>query len=225
MAKPHQIGTAERAHGILLPTVRSLMAFANATYSMWARCLCWACMLANITAVDYNTSTPFIPLLLTEAHIDKRKILPFGCLAIVHRSKEQVIGGKLDVRGIIGAFIGLADNDSFKLGIKVLAPDGTIISTAFYTFDETYFPWRKAGERRLHNDGTFGSELETSSVYRDQHAFSFTFDYDRLFTNDEDWRILVTGFLLTYPQHTITMVLLALLQRDAVISANDSILR
>ncbi len=81
IATPHQIGTAERAHGILLPTVRSLMAFANAPYSMWARCLCWACMLANITAVDYNTSEPFIPLLLTEAHIDKRKILPFGCLA------------------------------------------------------------------------------------------------------------------------------------------------
>ena len=35
---PHQINTAERAHGLLLPTVRSLMAFANAPYNMWANC-------------------------------------------------------------------------------------------------------------------------------------------------------------------------------------------
>jgi len=171
IAAPHQIMLAERNHGILLPTVRALMSFSNAPYRLWANCIMWACVLHNISAHGYNTKTPSIPFFATKQTIDKKLLLPFGCLIIVHRDKAQVVDGKLDPRGLFGVFIGLADEYEFKKGIKVLLPNGEIIQTCFFTSDIAYFPWRLPGQRRLLSDGTFGKEIETSMIFPQEPPF------------------------------------------------------
>jgi hypothetical protein len=168
---PHQIQIAERNHDILLSTMRALMSFANAPYRLWANCIVWSCMLHNVSAVDYKTSEPIIPYHATDQPIDKNLLLPFGCLVVVHRDKDQVKDGKLDQRGQFGAFIGLADRFEFKKGIKVMLPGDVIVETCFFTSDETYFPWRPAGQRRLLRDGTFGQELETNAIFRGELDF------------------------------------------------------
>jgi transposase InsO family protein len=110
---PHQIQIAEKNHDILLSTMRALMSFANAPYRLWANCIVWTCMLHNVSAIDYGTSVAVIPYHATNQTIDTNLLLPFGCLIIVHRDKDQVNDGKLDPRGLYGVFIGLADRFDF----------------------------------------------------------------------------------------------------------------
>jgi hypothetical protein len=128
-------------------------------------------MLHNVSAIDYGTSVPVIPYHATNQTIDTNLLLPFGCLIIVHRDKDQVNDGKLDPRGLYGVFIGLADRYDFKKGIKVILPGDVIIETCFFTSDTTYYPWRPVGQRRLLRDGTFGKELETSSIFKGEVDF------------------------------------------------------
>jgi hypothetical protein len=180
IAAPHQIGLAERNHGVLLPTVRALMAFANAPYRLWACCLRWTCMLHNVSAVDYKTQ-PRIPFHILDKSIDNNLLIPFGCLVTIHRDKSQVHDGKLDPRGVFGAFIGLADQFSFKKGIKVYTRNNVIIETCFFSYDDTLYPWRPAGQRRLLSDGTFGQEIETNDIFKTESIF----DENELFVKDD----------------------------------------
>jgi hypothetical protein len=128
-------------------------------------------MLHNVTAVDYNTAEPVIPYHATDQPIDTNLLLPFGCLIIVHRDKDQVNDGKLDPRGLFGVFIGLADRFDFKKGIKVILPGDVIVETCFFSSDTTYYPWRPVGQRRLLGDGTFGKELETNVIFEGEVDF------------------------------------------------------
>ena len=97
-------------------------------------------------------------------------------VSLLFTEKGQVADGKLDPRGLFGAFCGLADRDNFKKGIVVRLTNGTIAETCFFTFDLSYFPWRLPGERRLLSDGTFGSEAETSTFEKKE-----LFDDTKLF--------------------------------------------
>ena len=161
---PHQIAIAERNHGILLSMMRAMMALLHAPKSMWAAALIYAAFLCNHMASEYKVNaTAQIPYMSLGMTYMREFMFPFGCLVWIHKSKQKVEDGKLDVRAIYAIYIGVGMTQGVK-GIKVLTSSGHIETSIHYGVDKTYFPWRPEGNRRLLPDGTFGRDLETTDV-------------------------------------------------------------
>jgi hypothetical protein len=163
---PHQISAAERNHGVLLCTMRAIMAFCNAPNGFWALALKYAAVLNNHMAVDYQSGSPQIPWLAVGGRLDLDALLIFGCLVILVKTKAQVDDGKLSQRGVVAVFVGWALDDGTK-SIFAYTTDGNLVKSVFYLADYTYFPLRPAGERRLLPSGRFGSEGEVESRFRE----------------------------------------------------------
>ena len=162
---PHQIRVVETAHSVINSTMRAIMYFANAPREIWALGRRYSALLNNMMATRYNQgSKAIIPLLALGVKIDFASLLPFGCLVMCHRAKEQVKDGYCDTRGVEGAFVGYSWMDGVK-GLMVYLSTGKIVTTVFWKADATYFPWRPDGQRRLKSDGSFGDEGETARVF------------------------------------------------------------
>ena len=162
---PHQIRVVETAHSVINSTMRAIMYFANAPREIWALGRRYSALLNNMMATRYNQgSKAIIPLLALGVKIDFASLLPFGCLVMCHRAKEQVKDGYCDTRGVEGAFVGYSWMDDVK-GLMVYLSTGKIVTTVFWKADATYFPWRPDGQRRLKSDGSFGDEGETARVF------------------------------------------------------------
>ena len=162
---PHQIRVVETAHAVVNATMRAIMHFANAPREMWAVARRYSALLNNIMATRCNqASKAVIPLLALNVKIDYASLLPFGCLIMCHRAKEQVTDGYCDTRGVAGAFVGYSWMDDVK-GLMVYLASGKIVTTVFWKADATYFPWRPDGQRRLLPDGSFGDEGETARIF------------------------------------------------------------
>ena len=139
---PHQIAIAERNHGILLSMMRAMMALSHAPKSMWAAALIYAAFLCNHMASEYKVNaTAQIPYMSLGMTYMREFMFPFGCLVWIHRSKQKVEDGKLDVRANYAIYIGVGMTQGVK-GIKVLTSSGHIETSIHYGVDKTYFPWR-----------------------------------------------------------------------------------
>jgi hypothetical protein len=169
VAAPHQIAQDERNHGVLLSTMRAIMLFSRAYYPLWALALKYSCILNNHMATDYtDDEKAFIPWQSVIKSLDVKQLYIFGCLIIMHASKEQVEDGKLDPRGVPAVFVGWGIQEGKKAiacYTEQLYKGENVHYVCFYAVDETYFPMRPAGQRRLLADGTFGSEGETAGVF------------------------------------------------------------
>ena len=193
VATPHMIRRGELNHAILNATMRAIMSFANAPRNTWALARKWAAVLNNFLATKYNTPDAFVPWYSVEGvTMDVDAMLPFGCLVVVHKAKEQVQDGYCDQRGEAGAFVGWAYQEGVK-AVSVLLPGDKLVHTVFYKADVAYFPWRPDGQRRLLDDGTFGGERETARVF--SHVPE-TVDFGELldaFKGDDDVEGAVEG--------------------------------
>ena len=137
---PHQIRVVETAHAVVNATMRAIMHFANAPREMWAVARRYSALLNNIMATRCNqASKAVIPLLALNVKIDYASLLPFGCLIMCHRAKEQVTDGYCDTRGVAGAFVGYSWMDDVK-GLMVYLASGKIVTTVFWKAHATYFP-------------------------------------------------------------------------------------
>ena len=183
---PHMIRRGELNHAIINATMRAIMSFANAPRETWALARKYACVLNNYLATKYNTPEVFVPWYqIPGMTLDVDALLPFGCLVIAHKAKEQVEDGYCDQRGVAGAFVGWSLHDGIK-AITVLLPGNKIEHTVFYKADPSYYPWRPDGQRRLLNDGTFGDEGETARVFADiPKAFKWS-ELLKAFDDDDD---------------------------------------
>ena len=162
---PHMIRRGEANHAILNATMRSIMSFAYAPRNTWALARKYSAVLNNFLATKYNTPGVFVPWHKLGVPLDVEGLLPFGCLVIMHKAKEQVDDGYVDQRGEYGVFVGWAHQEGEK-AISVLKPNEKYPeNTVFYKADVSYFPWRPDGQRRLLNDGTFGDEGETVRIF------------------------------------------------------------
>ena len=151
------------------------MYFANAPREIWALGRRYSALLNNMMATRYNQgSKAIIPLLALGVKIDFASLLPFGCLVMCHRAKEQVKDGYCDTCGVEGAFVGYSWMDDVK-GLVVYPSTGKIVTTVFWKADATYLPWRPDGQRRLKSDGSFGDEGRTARVFS-QIPKTYSFD-------------------------------------------------
>ena len=164
VATPHQIAQGERNHGVLLPTMRAIMAFAGASNKLWAFAIRYAAVLCNHMATDYNTQQAFIPWMKIVQKLDWPSLLPFGCQVTKFVSKQDAEDGKASPRGVVGVFVGVGIFEGRK-AILVLTPDEKVSDTVFFVADETYFPLRPRGQRRFLPTGVFGDEGETAQMF------------------------------------------------------------
>ena len=77
----------------------------------------------------------------------------------------EVDDGKLDPRGVAGCFVGWGLQEGRKAILVYTENPVQVRASCFFSVDETYFPLRFQGRRRLLSDGTFGSEGETASIF------------------------------------------------------------
>ena len=167
---PHQISIDERNHGVLLSTMRAIMALSHAPVEFWAAALKYSAVLNNNMASKYKSNdTAHIPWLTVGMAYAAQLLHPFGCFCILHKTKHQVIDGKTSVRGVYGVYLGIGLAEGVK-GIRAITNEGKIEHSAFFTCQDNYFPWRPPGNRLLLNDGTFGNERETTELFKDIKA-------------------------------------------------------
>ena len=100
------------------------MYFANSPREIWALGRRFSALLSSMMATRYNQgSKAIIPLLALGVKIDVASLLPFGCLVMCHRAKEQVKDGYCGTRGVGGAFVGYSRMDDAK-GLVAYLPTG-----------------------------------------------------------------------------------------------------
>ena len=163
---PHQIAQGERTHGVLMSTTRAIMHFAYARYELWALGIKYSAVLNNHMAVDYTShDDAHVPWMSLSSSLDYEHLYIFGCLVIMHQGKDEVNDGKLDPRGVAGCFVGWGLQDGRKAILVYTESPVLVRASCFFSVDETYFPLRPDGQRRLLSDGTFGSEGETASIF------------------------------------------------------------
>ena len=93
-----------------------------------------------------QASKAVIPLLALDVKIDYASLLPFGCLIMRHRAKEQVMDGYCDTRGVAGVFVGYSWMDDVK-GLMVYFASRKIVTTVFAPRTHSG-PRRSRGRRR-----------------------------------------------------------------------------
>ena len=140
-------------------------------------------------AVDYTShNDAHVPWMSLSSSLDYEHLYIFGCLVIMQQGKDEVNDGKLDPRGIIGCFVGWGLQDGRKAILVYTESPVLVRASWLISVDETYFPLRPDGQRRLLSDGAFGYERETASIF----SKSSTHDPAAYTPEDEEIVINVT---------------------------------
>jgi hypothetical protein len=104
------------------------------------------------SALTAKHQTPVSPYLLVYGQKPSFSNLhPFGCLCWVYISKQQSTGWKLSARGLPCVFLGLGNWQGRKAFLALDLSTRRVHATVNAKFDETFFPCRPEGYRRIHN--------------------------------------------------------------------------
>ena len=143
--EPRQNPLAERSIGITTALARSMLATSNAPLKLWWFARQYACEIANMFALSHDA----IPFEVFFQKLPNGSLyFPFGCFAWIWRDRKHSEDPKFLATGYKGIIIGTGLYDGRK-AFRVYTDDGKVKYAVSVTVDQTYFPYRPAGERRL----------------------------------------------------------------------------
>ena len=140
-------GVAERAIRSIFAQVRADLETSGAPRSFWPQAVVHSVDILNRTTCPPHNRHSCYEALTT----DKPRIMsiwPWGCRAWAVRPSQQRRKTGIESTGSMGMNLGrsAAQPGAYDLWIPC---EGRIMSSPEVYFDETLFPWRKAGDQRL----------------------------------------------------------------------------
>jgi len=150
-----QNGIPERHGGVKCQMIRGMLSTSRLPSYTWGYASYYAVYIKNrvpSSALTAKHQTPVSPYLLVYGQKPSFSNLhPFGCLCWVYISKQQSTGWKLSARGLPCVFLGLGNWQGRKAFLALDLSTRRVHATVNAKFDETYFPCRPEGYRRIHN--------------------------------------------------------------------------
>jgi hypothetical protein len=175
-----QNGIPERHGGVKCQMIRGMLSTSRLPSYTWGYASYYAVYIKNrvpSSALSAKHQTPTSPYLLVFGQRPNFSTLhPFGCLCWVYVSKQQSPGWKLSARGLPCVFLGLGNWQGRKAFLALDLSTRRVHATITAKFDETYFPCRPAGYRRIHN-----LDLDLSSTSHETTSVSDAMDSPTLF--------------------------------------------
>jgi hypothetical protein len=162
-----QNGISERHGGVKTQMFRGMLMTSCLPPYTWGYASHYAAYIKNrvpstVLSQRYNEPTsPFMLVFGTKPSLTN--LHPFGCLCWIYVTKQQSPSWKLSARGLPCVFLGLGDWQGRKAFLALNLRTKRVHATVTAKFDETYFPCRPAGYRRVHN-----LDLDLSSTQVEQ---------------------------------------------------------
>ena len=159
-----QNGISERHGGVKTQMFRGMLMTSCLPSYTWGYASHYAAYIKNripstVLSQRYNEPTsPFMLVFGTTPSLTN--LHPFGCLCWIYVSKPQSPSWKLSARGLPCVFLGFGDWQGRKAFLALDLRTKRVHATVTAKFDETYFPCRPAGYRRINN-----LDLDLSSTH------------------------------------------------------------
>ena len=182
-----QNGIPERHGGVKCQMIRGMLSTSRLPSYTWGYASYYAVYIKNrvpssaLSAKHQNPTSPY--LLVFGQKPSFANLHPFGCLCWVYVSKQQSPGWKLSARGLPCVFLGLGNWQGRKAFLALDLSTRRVHATITAKFDETYFPCRPSGYRRIQNldlDLSSISHETTSSSVSDAMDPPVMFQYEHL---------------------------------------------
>lgn len=139
-------GVAERAIRSIFCHVRSDFEASAAPHSFWPEAVSHALDILNrTTCPPHNRCTSYEALTGERPRI--MSLMPWGCRAWAVKPSAQRKKTSIDSTALMGIHMGRSTAQPGAFNIWVPG-DHKMVSTSEAYFDETYMPWRPAGDRR-----------------------------------------------------------------------------
>ena len=178
-----QNGIPERHGGVKCQMIRGMLSTSRLPSYTWGYASYYAVYIKNrvpSSALSNKHQTPVSPYMLVYGQKPSFSNLhPFGCLCWVYVSKQQSTGWKLSARGLPCVFLGLGNWQGRKAFLALDLSTRRVHATVNAKFDETYFPCRPAGYRRIHN---LDLDLSSTSTETPPSSVSDAMDSPQMFT-------------------------------------------
>jgi hypothetical protein len=162
-----QNGVSERHGGLKCQSIRGMLLTSRLPSYTWGYASYYAVYIKNrvpspvLSSRHQTPTSPYMLVFGTKPSFSN--LHPFGCLCWIYVFKHQSPGWKLSARGLPCVFLGLGDWQGRKAFLALDLSTRRVHATVTAKFDETYFPCRPAGYRRIHN-----LDLDLSSTDHEQ---------------------------------------------------------
>jgi len=143
---PQQNPRAERLIGTLTRLANAALRCCNGPVELWWFCRANAGHVVNTMGTGNGELPPDEAFFQQQP--DATLLLPFGCKVFAWRDARFADDPKWNSSGIWGTYIGTGLNHG-RRACAILTEKGQVIYTVHITADQTYFPYRAPGDRRL----------------------------------------------------------------------------